>query len=64
MAPHEQAEEFVSSYRKLMKDDTDVNNFQRILEMKVCSASTHHVYSETSQQPDSQEQPDSLQRPH
>ena len=37
MSPHEQAEEFVSSYRKLLREDTDVNNFQKILEMKVCS---------------------------
>lgn len=35
MAPHEQAEEFISSYRKLMQEDIDVNNFQKILEMKV-----------------------------
>ena len=35
MAPHEQAEEFISSYRKLMQEDTDINNFQKILEMKV-----------------------------
>lgn len=35
MAPHEQAEEFISSYRKLMQEDMDVNNFQKILEMKV-----------------------------
>ena len=37
MAPHEQAEEFISSYRKLMQEDNDVNNFQKILEMKVIS---------------------------
>lgn len=37
MAPHEQAEEFISSYRKLMQEDIDVNSFQRILEMKVKS---------------------------
>ena len=36
MTPHEQAEAFVSSYRKLMQEDTDINNFQKILEMKVC----------------------------
>lgn len=35
MAPHEQAEEFISSYRKLMQEDVDLNNFQKILEMKV-----------------------------
>ena len=37
MTPHEQAEEFVSSYRKLIHDDTDVINFQKVLEMKVCT---------------------------
>ena len=35
MAPHQQAEEFISSYRKLMQEDTDVTNFQKVLEMKV-----------------------------
>ena len=34
MGPHEQAEEFVSSYRKLIQDE-DANNFQKVLEMKV-----------------------------
>ena len=35
MAPHAQAEEFISSYTKLMQNDIDLNNFQKILEMKV-----------------------------
>ena len=35
MSPHEQAEEFILSYRKLMQGDTDVNNFHKVLEMKV-----------------------------
>ena len=35
MAPHSQAEEFISSYTKLMQDDSDINNFQKVLEMKV-----------------------------
>ena len=35
MAPHQQAEEFISSYRKLLREDMDVNNFQKVLEMKV-----------------------------
>ena len=35
MAPHEHAEEFLASYSKLMNGDTDVANFQKILEMKV-----------------------------
>ncbi|XP_064392979.1 vacuolar protein sorting-associated protein 53 homolog [Halichondria panicea] len=34
MSPHEQAEEFISSYRKLMQGDTEVNNFHKVLEMK------------------------------
>ena len=35
MAPHEQAEEFIASYTKLMHGDTDTTNFQKVLEMKV-----------------------------
>ena len=35
MSPHEHAEEFLASYSKLMQGDTDVANFQKILEMKV-----------------------------
>ena len=35
MSPHAQAEEFISSYTKLMQDDSDINNFQKVLEMKV-----------------------------
>lgn len=35
MVPHEQAEEFISSYLKLIPEDLDVNNFQKVLEMKV-----------------------------
>ena len=35
MSPHEQAEEFISSYNKLMQGDSDVSNFQKVLEMKV-----------------------------
>ena len=35
MSPHAQAEEFISSYTKLMQDDIDINNFQKVLEMKV-----------------------------
>jgi len=35
MSPHEQAEEFISSYMKLMQADSDVTNFQKVLEMKV-----------------------------
>ena len=42
MSPHEMAEEFVSSYRKLMQEDTDVNNFQKVLEMKVWRADRHN----------------------
>ena len=45
MAPHEHAEEFLASYRKLMNGDTDVANFQKILEMKVSAIqlSTQYV---------------------
>ena len=35
MAPHEHAEDFVASYTKLMQNDTDIGNFQKVLEMKV-----------------------------
>ena len=35
MAPHEQAEAFISSYNKLMQGDADVSNFHKVLEMKV-----------------------------
>ena len=35
MAPHAQAEEFIASYTKLMQNDTDISNFQKVLEMKV-----------------------------
>ena len=35
MSPHEQAEEFIASYSKLMQGDTDISNFQKVLEMKV-----------------------------
>ena len=35
MSPHEQAEEFIASYTKLMQGDTDTTNFQKVLEMKV-----------------------------
>jgi len=35
MSPHEQAEEFIASYTKLMHEDTDISNFQKVLEMKV-----------------------------
>ena len=35
MSPHERAEEFLSSYSKLMQGDTDIANFQKVLEMKV-----------------------------
>jgi len=44
MSPHEQAEEFIASYTKLMHEDTDISNFQKVLEMKVrtqlCSRAT------------------------
>ena len=43
MAPHEQAEEFISSYRKLMQEDNDITNFQKILEMKVCTCDIWHL---------------------
>ena len=43
MAPHEQAEEFISSYLKLMPEDLDVNNFQKVLEMKVQFVQTPHA---------------------
>ncbi len=49
MSPHEQAEEFISSYRKLMQGDSEVSNFQKVLEMKV---SDSQVQQDTSvQQP-------------
>ena len=35
MAPHEHAEEFVASYTKLMQGNTDIGNFQKVLDMKV-----------------------------
>ena len=35
MSPHEQAEEFISSYMKLMQGDAESSNFQKVLEMKV-----------------------------
>lgn len=34
MAPHEHAEDFVTSYTKLIQSDTDIGNFQKVLEMK------------------------------
>ena len=42
MAPHEHAEEFLSSYSKLMVGDTDVSNFQKVLEMKVWMMESQH----------------------
>ena len=42
MAPHEHAEEFLSSYSKLMVGDTDVANFQKVLEMKVWMMDSQH----------------------
>ena len=46
MSPHEQAEEFIASYTKLMQGDMDTTNFQKVLEMKV---NTHtHPPSPTS----------------
>ena len=35
MAPHSIAEAFVGNYINLMKGDSDVASFQRVLEMKV-----------------------------
>ena len=44
MAPHEHAEEFLASYSKLMHGDSDVANFQKVLEMKVRIQSHDVVY--------------------
>lgn len=46
MAPHQQAEEFISSYRKLMQGDTDVSNFQKVLEMKGLKRSEQHALTD------------------
>ncbi len=35
MSPHDHAEDFVLNYSKLMHGDTDITNFQKVLEMKV-----------------------------
>ena len=48
MSPHEHAEEYLASYSKLMHGDTDVANFQKILEMKVLGSQSwcrKHVLS-------------------
>ena len=44
MSPHEQAEEFIASYTKLMHEDTDISNFQKVLEMKVCTRLVHSTF--------------------
>ena len=40
MTPHNRAQEFVESYLKITEQDLDITNFQRVLEMKVCT----HVF--------------------
>ena len=35
MTPHDRAQEFVESYLKIIEQDLDITNFQRVLEMKV-----------------------------
>jgi len=35
MTPHERAADFVASYLKITEQDSDISNFQRVLEMKV-----------------------------
>lgn len=44
MSPHEQAEEFIASYTKLMHEDTDISNFQKVLEMKVRTQLVHSTF--------------------
>lgn len=44
MSPHEQAEEFIASYTKLMHEDTDISNFQKVLEMKVLTQLVHSTF--------------------
>lgn len=45
MSPHEQAEEFVSHYLSIMSNDSDVNNFHKVLEMKVSTCTgTYLMY--------------------
>jgi len=46
MSPHEQAEEFIASYTKLMHEDTDISNFQKVLEMKGLKRSEQHALIE------------------
>ena len=40
MTPHDRAAEFVASYLKITDEDLDITNFQRVLEMKVCTTHT------------------------
>jgi hypothetical protein len=46
MSPHERAEEFLSSYNKLMQGDPDIANFQKVLEMKGLKRSEQHALIE------------------
>jgi len=39
MTPHERAADFVASYLKITEQDSDISNFQRVLEMKVSGIS-------------------------